>query len=108
MDGITIEQLMTTGYVILAVFAAIITIDKVIDIMKKWKVPSTDTYEKLANDKIRLDDHSESIAELQESTRVLCNGVIALLDHELHNGNTDQMQDARDDLMDYLSGRITK
>lgn len=108
MDGITIEQLMTTGYVILAVFAAIITIDKVIDIMKKWKAPSTDTYKKLANDKIRLDDHSESIAELQESTRVLCNGVIALLDHELHNGNTDQMQDARDDLMDYLSGRITK
>lgn len=106
MDGVTVQQLMTTGYVILAVFAAIITIDKVIDIFRKWKAPSTDTAKKLANDKILLDEHSQSIEELKESTQVLCNGVLALLDHELHNGNADQMQNARDDILKYLQGKI--
>lgn len=106
MDGVTVQQLMTTGYVILAVFAAIITVDKVIDIFRKWKAPSTDTAKKLANDKILLDEHSQSIEELKESTQVLCNGVLALLDHELHNGNADQMQSARDDILKYLQGKI--
>ena len=108
MNGVTLEQLMTTGYVILAIFAGIITIDKTIDVFKKWKTPAADTANKLANDKLRLDDHSEEIRELQESTQVLCNGVLALLDHELHNGNADQMTKARDDLLGYLSGQITK
>lgn len=99
---------MNTAYVLLAIFAAIVTVDKVIDIFKKWRMPTTDTARKLANDKDRLDGHDEAIRDLQESTQVLCNGILALLDHELHNGNTDQMQDARDDLMNYLSGRLTR
>ena len=107
MSGITPDQLWTTGYVILAVFAAIATIDKAIDIFKKWRAPSSDTAKKLQNDKNRLDDHSQAIKELQKSTGVLCNGVLALLDHELHNGNAEQMQKARDDLMQYLSGKIS-
>ena len=108
MNGITPDRLMTTVSVLLAVFAAIVTVDKVIDIFKKWRMPTTDTAKKLANDKIRLDEHEEAIKDLQESTQVLCSGILALLDHELHNGNTDQMQGARDDLMHYLSGRLAR
>lgn len=106
METITPDQLMTTVAVLLAVFAMIVTVDKVIDIVKKWHKPSADTAEKLANDKKRLDDHEESIKDLQESNKVLCAGIMALLDHELHNGNTDQMQKARDGIMSYLQGRI--
>lgn len=108
MNGVTPDQLMTTVYVVLAVFAAIVTVDKVLDIVKKWRMPTTDTAKKLANDKRQLDEHEIAIKDLQESTQVLCTGILALLDHELHNGNTDQMQGARDDLMHYLSGRLAK
>ena len=108
MNGVTPDQLMTTGYVLLAVFAAIVTVDKVIDIIKKWKAPTTDTAKKLALDKQRLDDHDEEIKGLKEGQQVLCSGLLALLEHELHNGNTDQMQKARDDIMTYLQGKIAK
>jgi len=108
MNGVTPDQLMTTAYVLLAVFAAIVTVDKVIDIFKKWKAPTTDTAKKLATDKQRLDDHEQSIKDLQESQQVLCAGILALLDHELHNGNTGQMQEARDSIMHYLSGKIAR
>jgi len=107
MENVTPDQLMTTIIVLLAVFAAIITVDKVLDIIKKWRTPSIDTAEKLANDKSRLDSHDKDIADLQKCNQVLCAGIIALLDHELHNGNGVQMQKARDDIMDYLQGRIT-
>ena len=33
---------------------------------------------------------------------------MALLDHELHNGNGEQMQKARDDIMHYLQGNICR
>ena len=108
MNGVTPDQLMTTAYVLLAVFAAIVTVDKVIDIVKKWRSPTTDIAKKLANDKAKLEDHDASIKDLQESTRVLCTGILALLDHELHNGSSDQMEEARCDLIHYLQGRLTK
>jgi hypothetical protein len=106
MDKVTPDQLMNTVVVLLAVFAAIVTVDKVIDIFKKWRTPSTDTAKKLAADKMRLDAHDKAIQNLQESNQVLCSGIMALLDHELHNGNGEQMQKARDDIMHYLQGNI--
>lgn len=105
MNGITPDQLMTTGTVVLAIFAAIITIDKVIDIVRKWRTPTTDTAKKLATDKERLDQHEKAIRDLEQSQQVLCSGLLALLDHELHNGNGDEMKKARDNIMNYLQSR---
>ena len=108
MEQLTPEAIMTAGVVILAIFGIIITIDKVIDIWKKWRTPTTDVAKKLAADKTRLDKHDEDISKLQGSLPVLCEGVLALLDHELHNGNADQMQKARDNMMDYLYKGVKK
>ena len=107
MSGLTPEQLMTTVYVLLTVFAGIVTVDKVVDIYKKWRSPSTDTAQKLANDKRRLDEHDRAIRNLQESANINLKGTLALLDHELHNGNSEQMQTAHDEIMSYLQSRLT-
>ena len=108
MEGITPDQMMNTIVVILAVLSAITVVDKAADVIKKWRTPSTDTARKLANDKMRLDDHEAAIKELKEGQQVICAGVMAQLDHELHNGNAEQMQKARDDIMQYLQGQITR
>ena len=108
MENITPDQLLNTVVVLLAVFAAIVTVDKVIDIFKKWKAPSTDTAKKLDNDKKRLDEHEAAIHALQETNRVQLAALQALLDHELHNGNAGQMQKARDDINAYLQSLVAK
>ena len=108
MEHITPGQLWNAMLVVLALFAAIVTVDKFIDIIKKWRAPTTDTAKKLATDKQRLDAHDKAIENLQESNQAICSALLALLDHELHNGNADQMQKARDTLMDYLQSLITK
>lgn len=65
--------------------------------------------EKLNVDKTRLDVQSESIHSVMISQRdigegfsAMCMALIAVLNHELHNGNADEMQKAADDLHIYL------
>lgn len=108
MSGITPDQLMNTVVVILAVFAAVVAIDKFMDVVKKWRSPEKDMYEKLRSDKLKLDEHDKELTALKEGQSVLCSGIVALLDHQLHNGNTNQMEKARNDINQYLSGLIQK
>lgn len=108
MEGLTYDQLVTTVSVILAILAAIITVDKVVDIIKKWRAPSTDTERKLANDKRRIDALEDDSGKTKDCLELLMNGVCALLDHELHNGNAAQMQKSRDGIDKYLQGLIKK
>lgn len=103
---ITAEQFYTFLIVLAAICSGVIAVDKVMDIINKWKTPSITTAKKLENDKIRIDAHEEAIKRQQESQKVVMTGVLALLDHELHNGNADQMQQARDDIMNFLTGKI--
>lgn len=108
MNGITPDQMMNAVVVILAVFAAIVAVDKFADVIKKWKSPEKDMYEKLRSDKLKLDEHERELIALKDGQQVLCSGIVALLDHQLHNGNTDQMEKARNGINDYLSGLIKK
>ena len=108
MQNISPDELLHAIYVVLAILAAIVTVDKGIDIIKKWRAPATDTEKKLANDKKRLDAHEEAIDNLRESIPVICSTLLALLDHEMHNGNQDQMAKARNEMMAYLSKHIAK
>lgn len=64
---------------------------------------------KLANDKARIDEHTRAIDVLSRRTdgletgqRALCRGVMALLNFNLHNGNTDEMEKANNGINDYL------
>lgn len=68
---------------------------------------------KLSSDKDRLDNHEASMKEIRTSNEIIrdglkvsCEALTAVLDHELHNGNSDQMQKARNDLQEYTNGLI--
>lgn len=54
----------------------------------------TDHARMLDNDKRRLDEHERQMLDTKKGTMALCSGVQALLEHELHNGNTKEMEDA--------------
>ena len=102
MEHLTPDQLYTAVYVVIAIFGVLVSLDKGIDIIKKWRAPSADTAKKLANDKNRLDEHDAAIKRLQESSEVQCAALLALLDHQLHNGNAEQMEKAKADIVEYL------
>lgn len=69
----------------------------------------------LNNDKANLDNHTLLISSINKSNDVVkeglevtCNALTAVLDHELHNGNSDQMQQARDSLQHYANSLVRK
>lgn len=84
-------------------------------VLEKLEPRFKDIEEKLDTDKNRLDNHEASIRSLSSSLdsikdgmQVTADALTAILDHELHNGNADQMQKARDDLQKYTNGLIKK
>jgi archaellum component FlaC len=86
--------------------------DKVIE---KLNDRLTKIEEKLGKDKDRLDNHentiksiNNSLEAIKEGMEVSCNAIAEVLDHELHNGNGEQMQRASDELRKYSTGLIRK
>ena len=84
-------------------------------VLEKLEPRFKDIETKLDTDKNRLDNHESAIKQIngsietiKEGMQVTCDALTAILDHELHNGNSDQMQKARDDLQNYTNGLIKK
>jgi len=50
-------------------------------------------------------ENHDHIADLREGNRVMCCALMALLGHELHNGNSNEMEDAQKELNHYLINR---
>lgn len=104
--------IITLAY-ILAVCVVIATVGKAVDVVRGWMRPgqkkSSDVQTCLHNDKQRLDAHDGRISDLetglkdtQDGQRVTMQGVMALLEHELHNGNSEQMEKASSAIRSYL------
>lgn len=64
-----------------------------------------DISRKLDTDKRRLDNHDERLDDLKKGLMATCTGVQALLEHELHNGNTEEMQEASKEIDKWLRER---
>lgn len=90
--------------------------DEIADkVLAKLEPRFRDIETKLDTDKSRLDNHEtaiqnlgRSIETIKDGMQVTADALTAILDHELHNGNADQMQKARDDLQSYTNGLIKK
>lgn len=113
MENITFQDLITALVVIFAVFEAINLTGKTIETVKNFKKPQrerdrvqtdeiTTINGRLSADKQRLDQLTAEIEVLKASDRVLMQGVKALLEHELHNGNGDEMKEASRAIDTYL------
>lgn len=109
MESLTFDALRTAAAVILLLFGAIVTIGKGVDVLRslsrKSREKQSETEKKLSAGTARLDAHEKSITDLKEGQRCLCEGVQALLEHELHNGNSDEMKRASDGIKAWLVGR---
>lgn len=139
IEGITPSMLWNFGYTLLGIIAVIVCLEKVPDIIWKWKdrkkqaeeIPQANFADeicdkimdkleprfqkidsKLNEDKLRLDNHEYALngihkaqADISEGFSVMCYALIAVLNHSIHNGNKDEMEEALAKLHEYLSRR---
>ena len=132
IEGITPTYLWIFVYVAIAICGIIILVDKVADVfrhrkqrqeagkpeladkiaakvMEKLRPDFDEIDTKLTAANTRLDGHDRDIKTLYDRTdqdrngiRALVVGVLALLNHELHNGNTNELDEAQKELNKYL------
>lgn len=75
------------------------------DMRSKCEMHVKDLDDRIDNIERRLMEHDRAIKDLHDGQSVLCRGVQALLDHELHNGNEDEMRSASDGIGKWLRTR---
>ena len=61
---------------------------------------------KLDSDKRRIESLEGKQNEIQNGFRALCTASLALLNHEMHNGNGEEMEAAQKSLQAYLVNRV--
>ena len=78
-------------------------------VIEKMEPRFADIDRKFANDKQLLETHTRQIGELNKRVdgletgqKAQCRGILALLNHELHNGNSDEMEAAKKGMDNYL------
>lgn len=105
MENVTADKLLLALGVVLTLLGAYNTIasarKNVRDERNRQEAPTmaltksiADINKKLDTDKHRLDAHEVRLGGLRDGLMVTCAGVQALLEHELHNGNAEEMQTA--------------
>lgn len=103
------EKIEIAVLVFLALCGSIVAVDKCVSTIRGWFKPSSNHWsaveKMLANDKARLDQHERVIDDLKKGQRVICLGVQELLEHELHNGNAEEMKKASNNINRYLVER---
>lgn len=112
MDWLTADNLIATLLVLVGICTVINLVGATVDRLRKWRKPQADMAErltgvdaKLATDKRRLDSQEARLEDQHTGLMVICAGVQALLEHELHNGNTDEMKQASLEISGWLRGR---
>ena len=103
---ITGSSLLITASVLIALCVMFNTLASAIKNWRELRKPAEAAGEHVKKcldaDKDRLNAQEKRINMLEEGQRVLCTGMVALLEHELHNGNANQMQEASRDITRYL------
>lgn len=116
MNGVDVNGLYNAFIIFLALCGAVATIGKAVDTIKAWKKPHKDADDafsaalkrhgdQLDRDKRRLDNHDMELDDIRDGQRALCAGVKALLEHALHNGNSDEMKEASAGIDKWLISR---
>lgn len=106
MEGITTEAILHAGTLILAVCGVIATIGKAADYVKSWRKPSENTARQVKANTDAITEMQTEMDSLHDGQRVLCRGVVALLEHALHNGNSEEMERASSNISEWLQEKI--
>jgi hypothetical protein len=114
VQALTSNNLLTFLLVLVALATLFILFFNVVEAVHKLKKPQENKENNLmirqgecekrfARDYRVLDEHTRRIEDVEETNHVLCAGIHALLEHELHNGNSDEMRAASEALFKHLN-----
>lgn len=88
--------------------ALIVVISGVLGIAKNWRdlrKPSNDVEKWRRETDTKLDRDNKRLNALEDGNKVLCQGMLAMLDHQISGNDVVKLRSARDGLQTYLINR---
>lgn len=109
MEALTGNNLIVTALVLVAVMEFVNLVGRTVGTFREWRKPGHDSDEdfqkRLLKCETRLEKDSLQLQDMKNGQKEICYGVQALLNHALHNGNSDEMKAASDNINKWLVDR---
>jgi hypothetical protein len=109
MEALTGNNLIVTALVLVAVMEFVNLVGRTVGTFREWRKPGHDSDEdfqkRLLKCENRLEKDSLQLQDMKNGQKEICYGVQALLNHALHNGNSDEMKAASDNINKWLVDR---
>lgn len=96
VEGLSPEILWYTLIGIVGLGALIVLADKILSILHRHQATSASA---IAAD---VAVQNKRITAIEEGNKVLCQGIVALLSHEINGNSIDKLRQAQTDLTNYL------
>ena len=100
VEGLTPDILWYTLIGIVGIGALVILADKIGDIVHKHKATSGGTIVD------ELEKQDQRITAVEDGMQVLCQGILALLSHEINGNSIEKLTAAENDIQKYLIGKM--
>ena len=93
---------------VIVLAALVVFLGGVLSIAKNWRdlrKPNEDmaTWRKNTDSKLKRDD--QRLISLEDGNRALCQGMLAILNHEITGNSVDKLRKAQETMQDYLINR---
>lgn len=110
------EAIATFFAVLLGVFGVIITVDKVVDVFKKWRKPKESEQDALKTKQLeckrlfesdlkRIEALEKASDAQRETDRVMLTALRAILSHEINGNSIERMKEANEAIDQMLINR---
>lgn len=101
---ISFSEIQTFVLVLMALCGTVITLGSAVNLIIKWKKQS-----KTEKHELMIRDHEERLKELEKDkkekdgfTKVMCNSMLALLNHNINGNSKDKLEKAKEELQNFL------
>ena len=105
VSELTFEQFKNFVVVLAALAALIVLIGNVVKTIREWRKPGMSEAEWRRKVDEKLDTDNQRIQTLEEGNKVICKGILALLNHSINGDSKEKLEDARTAISDYLIER---
>lgn len=105
MDKITGQDFRSF---IIVVAALIVFLGGLLSLIKNWRdlrKPSADMSKWRTDTDAKLDKDNKRLNALEDGNRVLCQGMLAMLNHEITGNSIEKLKKAQDLMNEYLINR---
>lgn len=105
MGELTLPQIKDFVIVLVALLAFVVLIGNVVKTIKEWRKPGMTEAEWRTEVDRKLGNDNKRIENLEKGNKVQCKALIALLSHEINGNSKDKLQNALNELQEYLIER---